>query len=154
MNGLHCCRGCDRAQWPDKMTETEAKRQFGLAKHRDVVLQGSTNVLGSRQAPRAKLRYGTYFCMGVTTTMYLRKDVEAYVEALREEGWDPVLEKRARRLERREALKERKKLLVVIEDDDDDVDEHDDDDGDGAEAFEGEVKSGAVFHEPIVIDDD
>ena len=95
--------------------------------------------------------------------MYLRKDVEAYVEALQEEGWDPVLEKRARRRERVHAMKERRELPIVIEDDDDDdvhVDDDDDvhvdddDDGDAVEVVEGGVKSGAVFQEPIIIDDD
>jgi hypothetical protein len=152
MNGLHCCRGCDREQWPDKITETQASKEFGLTKQRDVVLQGSTTVLGQRQAQRLKLRYGTYFCMGVCTTMYLRKDVEAYVEALQEGGWDPVVEKRARKRERRAALKEMRNLPIVIEDDDDDDD--DDGDGDAVEVSEGGVKSGAVFQEPIIIDDD
>lgn len=149
MNGLHCCRECDRAQWPDKMTDTQARKEFGLTKHHDVVLRGSTTMLGQRKVPRVKLRYGTYMCMGVCTMMYLRKDVEAYVEALQEEGWDPVLEKRARRRERVHAMKERRKLPIVIEDDDDD-----DDDGDAVEVVEGGVKSGAVFQEPIIIDDD
>ena len=140
---------CDRAQWPDKMTDTQARKEFGLTKHHDVVLRGSTTMLGQRKVPRVKLRYGTYMCMGVCTMMYLRKDVEAYVEALQEEGWDPVLEKRARRRERVHAMKERRKLPIVIEDDDDD-----DDDGDAVEVVEGGVKSGAVFQEPIIIDDD
>jgi hypothetical protein len=87
--------------------------------------------------------------------MYLRKDVEAYVEALQEEGWDQVLEKGARRRERVHAMKERRKLPIVIEDDDDDdVHVDDDDDGDAVEVVEGGVKSGAVFQEPIIIDDD
>jgi hypothetical protein len=154
MNGLHCCRGCDREQWPDKITETQASKEFVLTKHRDVVLQGSSTVLGQRQAQRLKLRYGTYFCMGVCTTMYLRKDVEAYVEALKlqEEGWDPIVEKRARKRERRRAtLKEMRKLPIVIVDEDDD---DDDGDVDAVEVVEGGAKSGAVFQEPIIIDDD
>ena len=39
-------------------------------------------------------------------------------------------------------------------DDDDDVHVDDDDDGDAVEVVEGGVKSGAVFQEPIIIDDD
>jgi hypothetical protein len=151
MNGLHCCRRCDREQWPDKITETQASKELGLTKHRDVVLRNSTTVVGQRQAQRLKLRYGTYFCMGVCTTMYLRKDVEAYVEALKsqEEGWDPIVEKRARKKrERRETLKKMRKLPIFIEDDEDDGD------GDAVEVAEGGVKSGAAFQEPIIIDDD
>ena len=158
MNGLHCCRACDREQWPDKLTATEARKLFGLVKNRFVVMQGSAKVLGQgRRVPGLKeLRYGTYICMGVVATMYLRKDVEAYVHALREGlggGADLFEEnKKTRRRARVVALKS-KKVPIVIEDDDDDED-GEDDDGDDVEVVEAGVKSGAVLQEPIVIDED
>ena len=156
MNGLHCCRGCDREQWPEKITDTEARKLFGLFKNRFVVLQGSTQMReGGRRVPEVKeLRYGTYICMGVVTTMYLRKDVEAYVDALRESlgDADPLVVRKARRREKAVALKS-KKMPIVIEDDDDD-DDDEDDDGGAVEANDDGVKSGAVFQEPIVVEDD
>jgi hypothetical protein len=159
MNGLHCCRACDREQWPDKLTATEARKLFGLVKNRFVVLQGSAKVLGQgRRVPGLKeLRYGTYICMGVVATMYLRKDVEAYVHALREGlgGADPFEEdKKTRRRARVVALKSRKVPIVIEDDDDDDDKGGEDDDGDDVEVVEAGVKSGAVLQEPIVIDED
>jgi hypothetical protein len=148
MNGLHCCRGCDREQWPEKITETEARKQVKSSGYRFSMMKGYM-VTGSKAPGVEKLSYGTYLCMGVCTTMYLRKDVEAYVAAMRAEGVEPVLEKRARRLERVKAMEDRRNMPVAIEDDGDEED--DEDDGDSVEVV---VKGGAVFEEPIVVDDD
>jgi hypothetical protein len=155
-NGLHCCRGCDREQWPDKITETEVRKEFKLSVHGYLMHKGYA--APGQASELKKLRYGTYFCYGVTTTMYLRKDVEAYVQAIGEQGLYPVLEKRAARRGRAKALNEeklRKTSMMLIggavhDEGDDDGDE----DGDAVEFVKGGVKSGAAFEEPIVIDDD
>jgi len=141
VNGLRCCRACDREQWPEKITETAARKQYKLFKHR-CPMQGSSL---RREVPRMKLRYGTYFCMGVCTTMYLRKDVEAFVEAAMKEGFNPVADKKTRRHERVEALKGRKKMPIVSDDDGE---------GDAVEVVKDGGDRGAVFQKPIVIDDD
>jgi hypothetical protein len=116
MNGLHCCERCDNEQWSEKITETEARRMFEEAKVRyprkGVKLPG--------------LRSGTCFFLGGCTTMYSRKDVEAFMQ--------------------------RERTAIVIEDDEDD--DHDDGTGDAVEVVRAGVKSGAVLRRPIVIDDD
>jgi len=139
MNGLNCCRLCDREQWPDKITDTEARKQYKLFRHRYPM---QSSVL-RREVPSAKLRYGTYFCMGVCTTMYVRKDLEAFEDAIRE-SVDPAVIKKERRRERIKTAKERKTMVVVIDDADDDA----------TEVMERGGRSAVIFQEPIVIEDD
>jgi hypothetical protein len=157
-NGLHCCRGCDREQWPDKITMTEARKQYDFSVHGYLMGLGWTAQGPKQLSGLKKLRCGTYFCMGATTTMYLRKEVEAHVQAMRKQGLEPVWEKRAARRGRARVLKEKKLretnmmlMGIAVQDEGDD-----DDDGgeDAVEVVKGGVKGGAVFEEPIVIDDD
>lgn len=81
MNGLHCCAPCDRDQWPDKITKTEAKRRYHLNDHHLLPERefgrSLAKLLRKHPGGLPKLRYGTYISSGVATTMFLRQDVEA-----------------------------------------------------------------------------
>lgn len=144
---VHCCRACDREQWPEKITETEARKQYKLFKHRYPTQGSALRREVPSVVPSVKLRYGTYYCMGVCTTMYLRRDVEAFEEAMRESlDLVVVVVEREKRRERIKTPRERGVTVVVIDDDDDD--------DDAMGVVEGGGEGGAVFQEPIVIDDD
>lgn len=78
MNGLRCCGACDKQQWPDKITKTEAKRKYDLKDHQILPhLEFAGKLLIRHPGGLPKLRYGTYVSTGVATTMFLRKDVVA-----------------------------------------------------------------------------
>ncbi|KAK3716156.1 hypothetical protein LTR37_006601 [Vermiconidia calcicola] len=81
MNGLHCCKECDRKEWPDKITKTDAKRDFGLNEHHLLPHQhhsgAAAKLLAKHPGGLPKLRYGTYTATGVQATMFLRHEVEA-----------------------------------------------------------------------------
>lgn len=80
MNGLRCCRDCDREQWPDKITKTEALKKFALREHQILPGQHRQSKLLAQYPGVPPLRYGTYLSAGVLTTMFLRHDVEAFAE--------------------------------------------------------------------------
>lgn len=76
MNGLRCCGLCDREQWADKITKTEAIKKYKLKDHQLLPRQK----LLTKYPGLPPLRYGTYFSAGVLTTMFMREDVEALAE--------------------------------------------------------------------------
>lgn len=80
MNGLRCCRTCDREQWPDKITKTEAIKKYNLKEHQLLPSQHHAKKLLTLHPGLPMLRYGTYFSAGVLTTMFLKDDVEAFAE--------------------------------------------------------------------------
>jgi hypothetical protein len=80
MNGLRCCRTCDREQWPEKITKTEAIKKYKLKEHQLLPSQHHAKKLLTLHPGLPMLRYGTYFSAGVLTTMFLKDDVEAYAE--------------------------------------------------------------------------
>jgi hypothetical protein len=80
MNGLRCCRLCDRAEWPEKITKTDAIKNFALKEHQLLPSQHHAKKLLTLHPGLPMLRYGTYFSAGVLTTMFLRADVEAFAE--------------------------------------------------------------------------
>lgn len=75
MNGFRCCMACDREQWPDKITRSEAKANFGL-KDRHLPL----SVDEERSSGWPMLRYGRYVSFGTLTTMYMKADVKKLAE--------------------------------------------------------------------------
>jgi len=80
MNGLRCCRTCDREQWPEKITKTEAIKKYNLKEHQLLPSQHHAKKLLTLHPGLPMLRYGTYFSAGVLTTMFLKDDVEVFAE--------------------------------------------------------------------------
>jgi hypothetical protein len=81
MNGFHCCKDCDEAQWPDKITKSAAREEYHLTDHHLLPHQQRTPIsakmLAKHPGGLPTLRYGTCMTAGVPTTFFLREDVEA-----------------------------------------------------------------------------
>lgn len=104
MNGFKCCHKCDRVYWPDKITKTRAWTEYQI---REYQLLGRER----RDVPLPKIRYGTYLCVNVHTTVFERKDVERVATALHGDLKAYFAKRKADKEEReRKARKERKKL--------------------------------------------
>jgi hypothetical protein len=80
MSGLRCCRACDREQWPEKITKTDAIKDYKLKEHQILPSQHHAKKLLTLHPGLPMLRYGTYFSAGVLTTMFLKNDVEAFAK--------------------------------------------------------------------------
>lgn len=80
MNGLCCCSVCDKNQWPDKITKTDAKNRYDLKDHHLLPHHHSAGKLLVKHPGLPKVRYGIYISSNVETTMFLKKDVEALAE--------------------------------------------------------------------------
>lgn len=82
MNGLRCCAPCDKEQWPDKITKTEAKKAFDLKDYHILphLFQDPAGSLRKRVLALPKLRYGYYICSNIPTTMFIRQDVRRLAE--------------------------------------------------------------------------
>lgn len=114
MNGLKCCKECDKVEWKDKITKTDATKEYDLKDHQLLPQRQKAgpilrNVFKELGIPR--LRYGTYVCQGGTTTMFMREDVRKFAEqvhgGLREHLAQRELQ-RAKLKKTREANKERR----------------------------------------------
>ncbi|PSK59261.1 hypothetical protein B9Z65_3585 [Elsinoe australis] len=70
MSGLGCCQKCDKEQWPDKITKTEAKTKF-LLEDDHLFLWGS-----ARPDGWPTCRFGVYTVNGGDCMLFLRKEVE------------------------------------------------------------------------------
>lgn len=138
MNGLRCCRDCDREQWPDKLTKTEVKRKHKLEEHQILPDQHPHFRLLARYPGLKPLRYGTYFSAGVLTTMFLRDEVEAFARLAH---GDLKGHLKGRELARRARERRKKERLAMKQ-----VEEY--------EAAEAEVSRAGGGGEVIVIDDD
>ena len=77
MNGLRCCNACDKIQWPEKITKSDARRVFDLKDHHLLPHLHSAGKLLMKHPGLPKLRYGTYMSSNVPTTIFLKKDVGA-----------------------------------------------------------------------------
>lgn len=111
MNGLRCCTKCDREQWPDKITKTEARSRYDLKDEH--LLPSSLNSptaakLLQKHPGLPKVRYGTYISSNVPTTMFLRKDVEALAKLAHGDLKEHLARKAADRDERRKRARETK----------------------------------------------
>ena len=85
MNGLNCCKVCDNIQWPGKITKSAAKEQYHLTDHHLLPHKYRTPISAkmlARYPGLPKLRYGTCMVSNMTTTMFMRKDVEALATLL------------------------------------------------------------------------
>lgn len=78
MNGLGCCQKCDKEQWPDKITKTEAKTKF-LLDDEHLFLWGS-----ARPDEWPTCRFGVYTVNGGNCMLFLRKEVERLARAVYE----------------------------------------------------------------------
>lgn len=135
MNGLRCCRTCDREQWEAKITKTEAMKTYKLKEHQ--LLPPYPMLRNYPGLP--KLRYGTYFSAGVLTTMFMREDVAAFAE-LAHSDFTGHLEKRTaarRRSKKDRAAEEAQKQVQAFE-----------------KAEAGRLRARTGSQNVIVIDDD
>lgn len=109
-NGLKCCTACDRSQWPDKITKTEAKNKFDLKDHHLLPHQHNFRQLAKTAAALPRLRYGTYMVSSVATTMFLRRDVKALADFVHGDVEEHMQEKARVKEERakKKAAKEKK----------------------------------------------
>ena len=78
MNGLHCCKSCDKKEWPNKITKTKAKSDFNLQDHHLGLDRSSvrTSMVEKYVNGRVKARYGTYIGRRGATTLLQMSDVE------------------------------------------------------------------------------
>lgn len=173
MNGLRCCRACDREQWPEKITKTEAIKKYNLKEHQLLPSQHHAKKLLTLHPGLPLLRYGTYWSAGVLTTMFLKDDVEAFAELahgdlkghlkkredarqermrLQKESAEQAAQRQladfeADEAETSRAMELRPKDIIVIGDSDED--------GDELILIEEEVQDGdTMFNELVVVDDD
>lgn len=169
---MRCCRTCDREQWPEKITKTEAIKKYNLKEHQLLPSQHHAKKLLTLHPGLPMLRYGTYFSAGVLTTMFLKDDVEAFAELAHGDLKGHLKEREVARQERVRMQKERAiqaaqrqlasskatepgvarvaaprpRQVIVIEDSDEDVNEvvFGEDGGD----------DDLMFNETIVVEDD
>lgn len=172
MNGLRCCRTCDREQWPEKITKTDALKKYSLKEHQLLPGQHHAKKLLTLFPGLPILRYGTYFSAGVLTTMFLREDVEAFAELAHGDLRGHLQKREVARQERVRAQREKAvkvaekqvaafeaaeagtsravevrqigKRQVIVIDDDDEVELV------GEDGQDGDL----MFNEPVVVDDD
>lgn len=78
MNGLKCCTDCDRKQWPDKISKTDAKKKYHLSE--EMLIPPLTRYGGRSTKGFKRPTYGTYFCQGTLTTMFDEADVRRFAE--------------------------------------------------------------------------
>lgn len=113
MNGLKCCQKCDRKEWPNKITKTEAKKRYRLSEELLFPLltrHGRSNI-GFRRP-----RYGTYICQGTLTTMFDEADVRRFAELAHGGGRNlraSLKEREDARLEKQRRQEELKASAVI-----------------------------------------
>ena len=111
MNGLRCCKTCDREHWPDKITKTEARMHYDLKDEHllpESVVSPTSAKLLHEYPGLPRVRYGTYITSNVPTTMFLRKDVEALAKLAHGDLKAHLAKRQADRDERRKKAKELK----------------------------------------------
>lgn len=100
-NALGCCTTCDRAVWPNKVSQTNAKTQYAL-KESDL-FQG-LDAAGGRVATSG-LQHGTYTDWGKPVTVFLQDQLQTLADRLHGPGWqarrtDKLVRRRAKRAQR------------------------------------------------------
>lgn len=171
MNGLRCCRTCDRDQWPDKITKSAALKEYHMKEHQLLPDRHQAFKLLTRYPGLPAPRYGTYYSMGVLTTIFLRKDVKALAELAHGDLRGHLGKREEARKERarkkREAAEKKRKAIVVIDEDDEtpELEEFENPhDGeretvvieDDEEQFDGssELDSDPLFEQLVTVDDE
>lgn len=119
MNGFKCCHKCDKVHWPGKITKTNARAEYQLKDHH-LFPHLRISSIKERIVPKSPLptiRYGTYLCVGVPTTNFLRKDVERLATALHGDLEVYFAKRRATREEkaRKSGAKDRSDSPEIIE---------------------------------------
>ena len=117
VNGLKCCRPCDKKHWP-KITKTDACKEFDLKpyhllphQHDDLPAVDALRVRFPDGIPR--IHYGTHDALGVMAKMFLRKDVE-WLARVYHGDLESHLESRQARLEdRRQKMEEKKRAKAA-----------------------------------------
>ncbi|KAF4549138.1 Hypothetical protein D9617_23g005530 [Elsinoe fawcettii] len=80
MNGLGCCAACDKKEWPDKITRSDAKKKFGLGDKHLFTLGGN------RPENWPVVRFGTYSVMGGECMLLEKNEVERLAKVVKDEG--------------------------------------------------------------------
>ncbi|CAK4030371.1 Hypothetical predicted protein [Lecanosticta acicola] len=120
VNGLKCCRPCDKIFWPNKITKTNACKEYDLKDFHlfPRLYAGTAQILALRaKFPRGipTIRYGTRDSAGVVAKMLLREDVR-WLAGLHHGDLDTHLENRRARLEeRRRKMEENRKRKAAAE---------------------------------------
>ena len=111
MNGLKCCQKCDRKEWPNKVSKTEAKKKYLLSE--ELLLPPLTRD-GRSTKGFWRPRYGTYICQGGLTTMFDEADVKRFAE-LAHGGSDNLQTNKKKREQARQRRQEAKEARTVIQ---------------------------------------
>ena len=76
-NGLKCCRYCDKQQWAEKITLTEALKVFRLSRG-DLISDSRYGAIATsmKRLSAKPVRYGTYLYQGRLTVMFWRPGIE------------------------------------------------------------------------------
>jgi hypothetical protein len=107
VNSLCCCLNCDRTVWPNKVTKTAAKREYGL-KDTDLFVDGKVAAPG--------LRMGKDRPRGRAATVFLRSDLQALSDRIRGVGWEADrASKAARRKANRQQREAKQEQRMQIE---------------------------------------
>ena len=101
MSGLKCCSDCDKKEWSDKITKTDAMKEFDLKDYQLLPHLDPEKTNRFRNLGIPRLRYGTYICQGGVTTMFMREDVRRFAEQVH----GGLREHMAQRAAQREKLK-------------------------------------------------
>ncbi|KAF1349119.1 hypothetical protein BDV97DRAFT_422517 [Delphinella strobiligena] len=93
--GFGCCSACDKKEWPDKITKTNAKKEYHLNEEQLFAEKGDGLPV---------INYGSYSVEGGAATMFLRSDVERLADAVHGD-WKEHMKDRAEIAKRRKAEK-------------------------------------------------
>ncbi|KAF2721562.1 hypothetical protein K431DRAFT_207450, partial [Polychaeton citri CBS 116435] len=94
VSSFRCCSDCDKAQWPGKMTKTNALAVFKL-KPRHLLPDRELRLMiksGDVHDPDVtQVRYGKYVNSNVVTTMFALEDLRTVAAAVHGRRWIQVL---------------------------------------------------------------
>ncbi|KXT12080.1 hypothetical protein AC579_1859 [Pseudocercospora musae] len=108
MNGFRCCAHCDKKQWPEKVTMSQAVDDYGLSKKQLLPDREAshTEVASMREEFPGfeRIWYGTYISSNVQTTMFMKDDLRRLAATI----FGDVDAHLAKREEHKKLLKQRK----------------------------------------------
>ncbi|EME78261.1 uncharacterized protein MYCFIDRAFT_80690 [Pseudocercospora fijiensis CIRAD86] len=79
MNGFRCCTHCDKKEWPEKVTMSQAVEDYGLSKKELLPTREASHTEVARMREEFPgfqgIWYGTYVSSNVRTTMFMKHDL-------------------------------------------------------------------------------
>ncbi|GAB7352465.1 hypothetical protein MBLNU459_g2873t1 [Dothideomycetes sp. NU459] len=112
--GLGCCAKCDKAQWPDKLTKTNAKKEYHLTDEQLLPEQARIRIrhgMTETQPSLPAIRFGTYKVDGTVATMFLRADVERLAAAVHGDFQAHMAARQAKAEARKKSMAEKRATL-------------------------------------------